>query len=140
MIPLTNKSTRVTRHLANAIDHIITISVTGHNVCRTAIIKINLSYHFTIVFALKINETTQKPVVKFTYKLSFCEKILANLKVLWTTEIGMDEIHKIQDSYKAYKYFLDIFIHIYDKSIPKSEVKVEFKKDQSPWITKDDAK
>ena len=41
---------------------------------------------------------------------------------------------------KAYKYFLNIFIDIYDKSFPKSEVKVKFKSDQSPWITKGIAK
>ena len=44
----------------------------------------------------------------------------------------MDEIHKIKDSNKAYKYFLNIFVDIYDKSFPKSEIKFEFKSDQSP--------
>ena len=39
MIPLTNKPTRLTRHSANAIDHIITSSVTGHNDFKSAIIK-----------------------------------------------------------------------------------------------------
>ena len=29
-----------------------------------------------------------------------------------------------------------MFIDIYDNSFPKSEVKVKFKSDQSPWITK----
>ena len=132
MIPLTNKPTRVNRHLANPIDHIITNGVTSNNGFREAIIKTNLSHHFPIVFALKINETTQKPVVKFTYKLSYYEKIFVNLKILCTTEIGMDEIHKIKDFNKAYKYFLNIFVDIYDKSFPKSEIKFEFKSDQSP--------
>ena len=31
MVPLTNKPTRITKHSANAIDHIITNSVTGNN-------------------------------------------------------------------------------------------------------------
>ena len=78
MIPLTNKPTRVTRHSANAIDHIITNSVTGHNDFKSAIIKTDLSDHFPIVFAIKTNETTQRPVVKSTYKRSYCEKILTN--------------------------------------------------------------
>ena len=47
---------------------------------------------------------------------------------------------KIEDPNKAYKYFLNIFIDIYDKSFPKSEVKVKFKSDQSLWITKGIAK
>ena len=37
---------------------------------------------------------------------------------------------------KACKYFLNFFIDIYDKSFPKSEIKVKFKSDQSAWISK----
>ena len=66
MIPLTNKPTRVTRHSANAIDHITTNSVTDHNDFKSAIIKTNLSDHFPIVFAIKTNEATQRPVLKST--------------------------------------------------------------------------
>ena len=39
IIPLTYKPTQVTRHSANAIDHIITNSVKGHNEFKSAIIK-----------------------------------------------------------------------------------------------------
>ena len=74
MIPLTNKPTRVARHSANAIDHIITKSVTGCNDFKPAIVKTDLSDHFPIVFAIKTNETTQKPVFKSTYKGCYCEK------------------------------------------------------------------
>ena len=79
IIRLTNKPLRITRHTTNAIDHIITNSVTGHNDFKSAIIKIDLSDHFPIVFTIKTNETTQRPVVKSTYKRSYCEKILTNL-------------------------------------------------------------
>ena len=68
MIPLTNKPARVTRHSANAIDHIITNSVTDHNDLKSVIIKTDLSDHLPIVFAIKTNETTHRPVVKSTYK------------------------------------------------------------------------
>ena len=46
----------------------------------------------------------------------------------------------MEDPNKAYKDFLDIFTDIYDNSFPKSEVKVKFKSDESPWITKGIAK
>ena len=49
-------------------------------------------------------------------------------------------LKKVEDLNKAYTYFPNIFIDIYDKSFPKSEVKVKFKSDQSPWITKGIAK
>ena len=74
MIPLTNKPTRVTKYSANAIDHIITNSVIGHNDFKSAIIKTDLSDHFPIVFAIKTNETTQRLVIKSNYKRSYCEK------------------------------------------------------------------
>ena len=89
MIPLTNKPTRVTRHSANAIDHIITNSVTGHNDFKSAIIKTGLSDHFPIVFAIKTNETTQRPVIKSNYKRSYCEKNIGKFKIFRTTKIGM---------------------------------------------------
>ena len=89
MIPLTNKPTRVTKHSANAIDHIITSSVTGHNDFKSAIIKTGLPDRFPIVFAIKTNEATQRPVVKSTYKALTVKKILTNLKILYTTEIGI---------------------------------------------------
>ena len=47
---------------------------------------------------------------------------------------------KLKTPNKTYKYFFDIFIDIYDNSFPKSKVKVKFKGDQSPWITKGIAK
>ena len=45
-------------------------------------------------------------------------------------------LKKLEDPNKAYKCFLNIFIHIYDNSFPKWKLKVKFKSDQSPWITK----
>ena len=119
MIPLTNKPTRVTRHSVNAIDHIITNSVTGHNSFKSAIIKTDKN--FPIVFAIKTNETTQRSVVKSTYKRSYCEKNIEKLKKTLHSR-NWDDFQKIEDFNKAYKYILDIFIDIYDKSFPKSEV------------------
>ena len=139
MIPLTNKPTRITKHSANAIDHIITNSVIGHNDFKSAIIKTELSDHFPIVFAIKTNETTQRPVVKSTYKRSDRKKNIDKFKNTLHNR-NWDDTQKIEDPNKAYKYFLDIFTGIYDNSFPKWEVKVKFKSDQSPWITKGIAK
>ena len=74
MIPLTKIQARVTKHSANAIDHIITNIVIGHNDFKSAIIKTDLPDHFPIVFAIKTNKATQRPVLKFTYKRSYCQK------------------------------------------------------------------
>ena len=94
-----------------------------------------MSDHFPTVFAIKTNETTQRPVIKSTYKSSYCEKNIDKFKSILHNR-NCDDIKKIEEPNKAYKYFLNIFIEIYDKSFPKSEDKVKFKSDQSPWITK----
>ena len=98
-----------------------------------------MSDHFAIVFAIKTNETMQKPVVKSTCKRSYCEKNIDKFKNILHNRNWVD-IKKIEDPKKAYKYILNIFIDIYDKSFPKSEVKVKFKSDQSRLITKGIAK
>ena len=69
IISLTNKPTCVIRHSANAIYF--------------------KSDHFPTVFAIKTNETTQRPVVKSTYKRFYCKKILTILKIFYTTEIAI---------------------------------------------------
>ena len=98
-----------------------------------------MSDHLPIFFAIKTNETTQRPVVKSTYKRYYCEKNIDKFKNTLHNR-NWDDIQKIEDPNKAYKYFLDIFTDIYDNSFPKSKVKVKFKSDQSPWITKGIAK
>ena len=100
MIPLTNKPTWVTRYSANAIDNIITNSVTGRNNCKLAIIKTDLSDHFLIVFGIKANETRQRPVVKFNHKRSYCEKNIDKFKNILHNR-NWDDIKKVEDPNKA---------------------------------------
>ena len=87
MILLTKKTTRVTRHSAYAIYHIITNSVADHNAFKRVIIKTDLSDHFPTVFAIKTNETTQRPAVKSIYKRFYCEKNIDKFKNILYTEI-----------------------------------------------------
>ena len=89
MVPLTHKPTAVTSHSANAIDHIITNNVSGHNGFKSTLVKTDVSDHFPILLALKTNEKTQKPVVKSAYKRSYCKKNIDKFKIICATEIGM---------------------------------------------------
>ena len=137
VIPLTNKPTRVTRHSANGIDHIITNSVTGHNDFKSAIIKTDLSDHFPIVFAIKTNETMQRSVVKSIYKRSLTvKKILTNLKILCPTEIGWHL--KIEDPTRHINTFsLPLLTFI---TIRFQNRKLKLNSRVSPWINKEIAK
>ena len=57
MIPTINKTTRVTKHTATAINNIITNCIINRDF-KSAIVKTDLSDHFPIIF---INELTRVP-------------------------------------------------------------------------------
>ena len=114
MVPLTNKPTRISGLSENTIDHIITKSTTGYNDFKSAIMKIDLSDRFPVAFAIKTNEATRRLVVKSTYKRSYCEKNTDSFENTLYNRNCYD-IKKGEDPSKAYKYFLDTFIEIYDK-------------------------
>ena len=109
-----------------------------------------MSSHFPIVFALKTNETTQKPVVKSTYKCSYCKKIIDKFKVKfksdrshWITKGIVKSSKKKQRLYQnflnkwtpkneeTYKTFKNLFETIKKRSKKKlqSEKLQEFKGD-----------
>ena len=76
---LTNKPTWVTRHSANAIDHIISNSVIGQNDFKSPIIKTNLSDHF--LFSLHFyDKSFQKTEAKV--KIKSDQRALGLLQVL----------------------------------------------------------
>ena len=69
MIPTINKSTRVTRNTATAIDRIITNTVISGIKHSFGITKSNISDHIPIVFALNTNEKSNpKNKAQFIYK------------------------------------------------------------------------
>ena len=66
-IPLINKSTRITRHTASAISHIISIMHTGF---KSGIIKTDISdHHFPIFFCYKYIAKKEHAKKEFIYKL-----------------------------------------------------------------------
>ena len=66
MIPTINKPTRVTRHAATAIDHVFTNTIMDNIEIKTAIVKIDFSHHFTIIFATK-NKTDTKILEQYFF-------------------------------------------------------------------------
>ena len=73
MVPLINKTTRVTRHSINAIDHIITNSVADHNDLKSAILKNEKIFCTTETgMTLKKLQTPKKHISTFSiYLLTF---------------------------------------------------------------------
>ena len=108
MTPFKYEPERVIRHSSKVIYQIITNSVTSQNAFKSAIIKTDLSYHFPIVSALTTNETTQKLVIKSTYKRSYCEKNTERFKITWHNR-NWDGIKKIKTPTKHIN-ILSIFL------------------------------
>ena len=94
---------------------------------KSATIKTDSSDHLPIVFAIKTNKTIQRAVVKSTYKRSYCEINIDKFKNTLHNK-NCDDIKKIEDPNKAYNYFIDIFIVVYDNSFPKCYQKKKKKK------------
>ena len=66
MISTINKPTCVIRHTAAGIDHVFTNTIMDNIEIKTAIVKIDFSHHFTIIFATK-NKTDTKILEQYFF-------------------------------------------------------------------------
>ena len=74
---------------ANAIDHIITNSVTDHKDFKLAIIKTTCQIIFLLSSQLKLMKRPKYQLQNLPTNALIVKRILTNLKILCTTEIGM---------------------------------------------------
>ena len=122
MIPTINKSTRVTRKTATAIDHILTNSFCD-TVFKTAIYKCDVSDHFPICFIIpspsKQDNNTETTFV--TKRIT--ESIELSKQKLYET--SWDEMEMSQNLDQAYKTFLTKFSDLYNIYFPTKIIKVE---------------
>ena len=135
MIPTINKSTRVTRKTATAIDHILTNSFCDTDF-KTAIYKCDVSDHFPICFII-LSPSKQENVTEtiFIAKRIFnTESIELFKQKLYET--SWDEMEMSQNHDQAYKTFLTKFSDLYNIYFPTKIIKVKNKDLSSPWITK----
>ena len=70
LIPTINKTTRVTKNTAAAIDHIITHSVINAKF-KTGIVKADISDHFPIFFIFKCVVDSAEAREEFIYKRNY---------------------------------------------------------------------
>ena len=74
MISIINKPTRVTNKTGTAIDHILTNSYTD-TIFRIAILKCDVSDHFSICLIIPSLKFSSKNKIIYTYKRSFNEQL-----------------------------------------------------------------
>ena len=115
MMPTINKPTRATKHIATAIDNVITNCILNSDF-KSAIVKTILSDHFAIIlineFIQDLNPTDD--MEKCIYKRDFIIK---------------------QALFEISNKFLVIFIKLYEKYFPIRKIKIKSKRALNPWIT-----
>ena len=137
MIHTLNRTTRVTRNTATAIDRIITNTAISGIQHRSGIIKTDISDHFPIAFVFNTCEKSKpEDKAQFIYKCFYGEEQIELFKHE-LSQIESNNIIKTMDNPNtAYENFFDIFLKTYDKYFPKVRIKIRAKTNQSPCITK----
>ena len=73
MVPVNNKSTRVTIYTRTAIDHIFTNSLINTEI-KSAIIKADISDHFPILFVAKVKVDVNIKIEQHILKRNICDQ------------------------------------------------------------------
>ena len=134
MIPTINKPKRVTRHTATTIDHVFTNTIMGNIEIKTAIVKTDISDHFSIIFATK-NKIGAEITESYIFKRNISDQSIGkfNQKL---RNIDWNNIKILRNVNDAYSKFLEIFLFLYNKCFPKIKVKLKPQRQFNPWITK----
>ena len=134
LIPTINKPTRVTRNTATAIDHIITNSVINAEF-KTGIIKTDISDHFPIFFIFKCVVDSTEAREEFIYKRNYSSNSIETFKQK-LREVNWNEVKQSNNANESYAKFSEICTSLYEECFPKFKIKLNQRKNLSPWITK----
>ena len=134
LIPTINKPTRVTRNTATAIDHIITNSVINAEF-KAAIIKTDISDHFPIFFIFKCVVDSTEAREEFIYKRNYSSNSIETFKQK-LREVNWNEVKQSNNANESYAKFSEICTSLYEECFPKFKIKLNQRKNLSPWITK----
>ena len=134
LISTINKTTRVTKNTATAIDHIITNSVINAEF-KTGIIKTDISNHLPIFFIFKCVVDSTEAREEFIYKRNYSSYSTETCKQK-LREVNWDETKKSSNANEFYAKFSKIFTSLYEECFPKFKIKLNQSKNLRPWITK----
>ena len=134
LIPTINKPTRVTRNTATAIDHIIINSVINAEF-KTGTIKTDISNHFPIFFIFKCVVDSTEAREEFIYKRNYSSNSIETFKQK-LREVNWNEVKQSNNANESYAKFSEICTSLYEECFPKFKIKLNQRKNLSPWITK----
>ena len=122
MVPVINKPTRVTRYIATAIDHMFTNSIINTEI-KSAIIKTDISDHFSILFVAKVVDFNIK-TEQYILKRNICDQSIKKLKQK-LRDVTWNDIKTFDSVNHSYNRFLQIFLSQYDECFPKIKIKLK---------------
>ena len=134
LIPIINKPTRVIKPNATAIDHIITNTYLSSNL-KTGIIKTDISDHFPIFLVSETPGISIYPLTTTIFERYINDKSIKQFNLL-LNEVNWNNVLQRKCSNKAYEFFLETFLCLYEKAIPKVNITIKTKSLLSPWMTK----
>ena len=108
MMPVINKSTRVTKNTATAIDHIFINSNSYPDTTtkfRTGIIKSDISDHFPIFFVADYNIHIKETKERFIFRRDLSDISVEKFKYKLRT-VSWDSMTNSSDTNKAYDNFI----------------------------------
>ena len=133
-IPLISKPTRISKHNATIIDHILTNSFINQNY-STGIVKTDITDHFP-TFYISETEVNKTNETTYIFKRKITDDSLSQFKNALATNVDWDNILIYTDPNTAYNEFLRLFLLQYNTFFPKEKIQIKSKNIASPWITK----
>ena len=133
-IPLVNRPTRVTDSSATIIDNIFTNTV-HMDKCVTGILPTDITDHFPVFHLVNHQIVEKHPEQHRTYRVLNEESISKCTSILEHT--CWDSVMNSAEPQTAYNNFIEIFDKIINDNIPLKNAKLDKKRDQKPWITRD---
>ena len=135
LIPTINKPVRVTRSTATTIDHIITNSVRNAEF-KTHIVKTDISDHFPIFLIFKCVAENTEARAEFIYKPNYSSNSTETFKQK-QRKVNWNEVKQSNNAKKSYAKFSEISTSLYEECFAKFKIKLNQRKNPSPWITED---
>ena len=132
-VPLINKPTRISRHNATIIDHILTNDFLNKNY-TTGIVKTDITDHFPVFFVTE-TELSKTQKNNFIFKRVINDESLGRFNEA-LTRVNWHNVFISLDPNIAYNEFLKVFQLLYNKYFPKRRIKIKYKNLESPWITR----
>ena len=132
-IPLINKPTRISKHNATVIDHLLTNTFIDKSYL-TGIVKTDISDHFP-VFLITESELNKTSENEFVFKRKISDVKLREFKEA-LAYIDWNSVLNYNDPNSAYNEFLKIVMKHYDTFFPIKRIQIKTKNFSSPWITR----